>query len=71
VTTAIQYGHIPKVRSQVFGVWQTHPVQIRVGCIPILQKYLAIRNRGYTNKACLRRLNESAQADLVCIAPDF
>jgi hypothetical protein len=40
--------------------------------LDLLQKYLAIENRGYKNKVCLRRLSlKPALAGLVFIAPDF
>jgi hypothetical protein len=41
------------------------------GCIPLLQRYLAIGNGSYTNKACVGRLNKVPVGGLVCIAPDF
>ncbi|MBW4632804.1 MAG: hypothetical protein KME30_13185 [Iphinoe sp. HA4291-MV1] len=43
------------------------PKVAKVGSIPILQKYLAIRNRGYTGKVRLRGLIiQPAQAGFVC-----
>ncbi len=39
------------------GVREAVAKQALVGCIPVLQKYLAIGNRGYTNQVRLRGLN--------------
>jgi hypothetical protein len=45
-----------------FHFVQPNTLNLR-GSIPILQKYQAIRNRSYTNKACLRRLDVLVRAD--------
>lgn len=37
------------------------------GCIPVLQKYLAIGNRGYTNEVRLRGLLKPAEAGFVYV----